>query len=537
MRIEYVFIRKENALTKITDKIATTNPPLHFVLRKIFSNVSDDTITLKYKAKEYSISYRYIEHECEKIESTSDIQYLTVNLDGKNKARVAEVLDTVHRSIFDHKEKANYDIIVSYDGISKYYCDRAYPLLNEFERQIRNLIFKMLTRSFGALWLEKTATQEQQDSLKKKLQIRSKPLRNQKMIEEALYEMDIKELENYLFVPRSDMVAAELRADEFTNEKLSELSQEAAIKLIQKLRPMSIWERYFDKEVRIPNLQEKLDSIRNYRNKVAHAKHFHKSDYDACKEILAEILPQLENAIHDIAVKEYDSAQLQEAIRGIADTCASAIKNVIGIGKALSPVLETFSRSVAEFGTLIQQSAVSQAMQVQNQFEGMNRAMVELSSVLSAIPTQSVLQSAMQVQKNWPSPSVLENIAASQVRLPDTSVMKSMEVAVKAMPSPAVMTACQSVQPFIQKPEILKSMELATRIAPVHSELMDIGAKIPSFQIPALSAVLQTSQTMEQMTRFQNVGVGIYEDIDDPEEDGNIEKSSDGTPDDGTDAE
>ena len=253
------------------------------MLRKIFANVSDDTITLKYKAKEYSVSYRYIEHECEKIESTSDIQYLTVDLDEKNKARVAEVLDSMHQKIFSHDEKANYDIIVSYDGIAKYYCDRAFPLLNEFERQIRNLIFKMLTRSFGALWLEKTATQEQQDSLKKKLQIRLKPLRNQKMIEEALYEMDIKELENYLFVPRSDLVAAELRADEFTDEKLSELSQEAAIKLIQKLRPMSIWERYFDKEVSIPNLQEKLDSIRNYRNKVAHAKHFHKGDYDTCK--------------------------------------------------------------------------------------------------------------------------------------------------------------------------------------------------------------------------------------------------------------
>lgn len=537
MRIECVFIRKENALTKITDGISTTNPPLHLVLRKIFDNVSDDTIILKYKAKEYAVSYRYVKHECEKVESNADMQYLTIELDGKNKARVAEVLDTVHQRIFSHDEKGNYDIIVSYDGISKYYCDKIYPLLNEFERQIRNLIFKLLTRSFGALWLEKTATQEQQDNIKAKLQIRSKPLKNQRMIEEALYEMDIKELENYLFVPRSDMVAAELRADEFTNEKLSELSQEAAIKLIQKLRPMSIWERYFDKEVSIPNLQEKLDSIRNYRNKVAHAKHFHKGDYDACKQILAEILPQMENAIQDISVKEYDSAQLQEAIRGIADTCASAIKNVIGIGKALSPVLETFSRSVAEFGTLIQQSAVSQAMQVQNQYAGMERAMLDLSSVLSAIPTQSVLQSAMQVQKNWPSPSVLENIAAAQVRLPDTSVMKSMEIASKAIPSPAVMAACQSVQPFMQKPEILKSMELATRIAPVHSEMMDSGAKIPSFQIPALSAILRTSQMIEQMTRFQDFGVGICEDIDAPEEDGNIEKSSDGTPDDGNNAE
>ena len=189
MRMEYVFIRKENATTKITDNLSTTNPPLHFVLRKIFTNVSHNAIQLKYKTKEYAVTYRYIEHECEKIDSNADIQYLTLELDGKNKARIAEVLDTVHSRIFNHKEKENYDIIVSYDGISKYYCDRIYPMLNEFERQIRNLVFKLLTHSFGALWLEKTATQEQQDSVKAKLQIRQKSLRNQKMIEEALYDL------------------------------------------------------------------------------------------------------------------------------------------------------------------------------------------------------------------------------------------------------------------------------------------------------------------------------------------------------------
>lgn len=62
MRIEYVFIRKENASTKIADNISTTNPPLHVVLRKVFDSVSQESINLKYKSKEYSVSYRYIEH-------------------------------------------------------------------------------------------------------------------------------------------------------------------------------------------------------------------------------------------------------------------------------------------------------------------------------------------------------------------------------------------------------------------------------------------------------------------------------------------
>lgn len=101
-----------------------------FGAKQDFQNVLNDTITFKYKTKEYQVFYWYIKHECEQAEFNSDMQYLLVELDGKNKNRVAEVLDAVHHSIFSHDEKANYDIIASYDGISKYCCDRVHPLLN-----------------------------------------------------------------------------------------------------------------------------------------------------------------------------------------------------------------------------------------------------------------------------------------------------------------------------------------------------------------------------------------------------------------------
>lgn len=518
MRIEYVFIRKENTLTKIAESISTTNPLLHVVLRKIFDSVSQESINLKYKSKEYSVSYRYVEHECENADINAEMQYLVIELDGKSKSRVAEVLDTVHHRIFSHDEKKNYDIIVSYDGLSKYYCDRLYPLLNEFERQIRNLIFKLLTRSFGALWLNKTVTEEQQNNIKARLQIKSKPLRNQKMIEEALYEMDIKELENYLFIPRSGMPAAELRTEEFANEKLKELSQEDAIVLIQKLRPISIWERYFDEEVNIPNLQEKLDNIRIYRNKVAHAKCLHKDDYTACKVILTEILPQLETAIQDVSVREYDTEQLEEVVRGMADTCTSAIKHAMDIGRTLSPALEMFSRSLAEYGDLFQQSAVSKALGMQNHFAGMHQSMIELSSVLGTLPSQSIIQSAMQLQNLFPPAPVMESIAMAQAHLPEPSVIKSIELASKAMPSPSVISAYQNAHSYLQQPAIVKSLEVAAQMNPLT-------------QMPAVASLLRTSQMIEQITRFQNLDIATYESMEDSEENddsGETSESKDG---------
>lgn len=333
------------------------------------------------------------------------------------------------------------------------------------------------------------------------------------MIEEALYEMDIKELENYLFIPRSGMPAAELRTEEFANEKLKELSQEDAIVLIQKLRPISIWERYFDEEVNIPNLQEKLDNIRIYRNKVAHAKCLHKDDYTACKVILTEILPQLETAIQDVSVREYDTEQLEEVVRGMADTCTSAIKHAMDIGRTLSPALEIFSRSLAEYGNLFQQSAVSKALGMQNHFAGMHQSMIELSSVLGTLPSQSIIQSAMQLQNLFPPAPVMESIAMAQAHLPESSVIKSVELASKAMPSPSIISAYQKAHSYLQPPAIVKSLEVATQMNPLT-------------QMPAVASLLRTSQMIEQITRFQNLGIATYESMEDSEENDDSEETS-----------
>lgn len=49
IRMEYVFIRKEKAMIKIANNLSIANPLLHVVLRKIFSNESQDSINLNVK--------------------------------------------------------------------------------------------------------------------------------------------------------------------------------------------------------------------------------------------------------------------------------------------------------------------------------------------------------------------------------------------------------------------------------------------------------------------------------------------------------
>lgn len=310
--------------------------------------------------------------------------------------------------------------------------------------------------------------------------------------------MDIKELEDYLFVPHGTMSATNLRAESFSDEKLKSLPQERLIELVQQLRPISLWERYFEKEVEINNLQGKLESIRFYRNKVAHAKHFYKQDYLVLKKILDEMLPQLEVAVQVVSVQEYDSAQLQEAVRAIADTFASAMKHALG--NIISPVIENFENSTLEFSQLFKQSALFQAMEIQNHFPATSQSMMGLSSVLDTLPPELGLDMVFQAEKFLPPPSAIDAVANIQMSMPDASVLKSIEIAPKSIPSQPAIKAFQKIQSCIPEPVVLKSINIAEKMMPVQS-ILDMTER--------LAPIYRMSNLISTITRFQDIGANF----------------------------
>lgn len=133
--------------------------------------------------------------------------------------------------------------------------DRTYPDLNEFERNIRNLVFRIVTKAFGTKWLGKTVTEEMKNGLKASIQTRPKALRDERLIEEALYEMDIKELENYLFLPQCDVSCEQVVDIALSPENLKQMSKEQIEAELGAARPKSLWERQFADKVSINGLQ------------------------------------------------------------------------------------------------------------------------------------------------------------------------------------------------------------------------------------------------------------------------------------------
>lgn len=96
MRIEYIFIRKNNDPVKVSKKIYTLTPPFKPFLKSLFESVSADSFKVKLKSKEYAVFYHYTTCNSDSADSENSMHYLTISMDGQRKDRCAEILNLVN---------------------------------------------------------------------------------------------------------------------------------------------------------------------------------------------------------------------------------------------------------------------------------------------------------------------------------------------------------------------------------------------------------------------------------------------------------
>lgn len=143
------------------------------------------------------------------------------------------------------------------------------------------------------MWTQKTLSKEQLNDHKAKLH----GANLEKVASEALYEMDISMLEAYLFGQSRDIQPAEIIDVYFSPDRITDMDKESMTKVIESGRPKSNWQRYFEHEVSIDQLEKNLCVIRKGRNKVAHVKHYCKKDFEDDKAIISKFITKLDEAI------------------------------------------------------------------------------------------------------------------------------------------------------------------------------------------------------------------------------------------------
>lgn len=332
MQVKYIFLRKNN---KENDKGASA-VTIKEMFGLLFANVTKNSFDLEIDNDFHTITYKYSNKR------NTDTYYLSLSVEG-TQFQCARILNEVNLLLTKGTHRKDYNIILSFDGVSLYFCNKVYPKLNLFERKMRELIFNILVKAFGIDWFDATNSSEL------KADLASKGMKQSDLIERALYEMTISQLEMYLFTPYREVDINTVIDNDLSQSVINAKTKEEIINVLDKCRAKCLWDRFFDNRIQINNLQSKLVEIRLYRNSVAHSKYFYKKDYDKCNRLLNKLLKQIDKAIDEIEIRTFSKTDIDESLSVFSETIGIIYQGILG---NITPAIKEFSKVLAQFSKI-----------------------------------------------------------------------------------------------------------------------------------------------------------------------------------------
>ena len=293
----------------------------HFKKTYTYEMKKDDTT--------YNVSFTII--------NVSNYTYLDVSLNRETIAQAIQSLEDIHNKITTSNIEDNYIMIVSYDSISEYYCNEAYPKLNEIERNLRRLLLNTYTFNFGTEYFETTINEELQNKIKQTIQSRTKNPEKRKIeqLKKFFYSMEFGDIKALLFTERWTTLDEKERENFLSeNQKLTELSEEELRSAFEKFSPKSDWERLFSNKATDVDIEQLIETVRSHRNDIAHCKFFYKEQYES----FCEATNKLNNSI----IKAINITEEKDFLNKEAETCRAVIANL--------------SERFAQFNTMIYDS-------------------------------------------------------------------------------------------------------------------------------------------------------------------------------------
>lgn len=353
--------------------VLTIGNNLYSYIKKCFPTISKDDGYGDFYKKKYTTAVQCGEGECQAefiITEVVDTKYLDVVVDAKTKHQAVRCLEHIQNTILSSGVREICIEIISFDAVSEYYCNKIYPKLNNLERNLRRLLFNSYIVNFGREYYKATVDEDLQRKIKGVVNIDSKKtdkeriktdyhVANGKEVEEVMrlqrffYSLEYIDIQKLLFTPNWTK-ADECAKAEFLekNPNLSTLSDEELRNAFAQYIPRSDWDRFFSNKIDIHNIQEMIESIREYRNSVAHFKFFYKDDYDECNVLVNRLNKAIVKAIkmtedEDFVKKNTEilSATLTGFFEEFSATMNSLAKKITSI---FSTALTSFSHRLQE---------------------------------------------------------------------------------------------------------------------------------------------------------------------------------------------
>lgn len=358
MHIEYVLIEKQTP-----DKPDVSKERIVDIFKECYSTVDGEKISILGKRKSFDLPYIIRCTSATSDESTDHVYNITIACEHNDKMKNAELLEKAH-VLFKGKIDGlqGYHIIVADDELSEYYCNRLYPHFQKFERQLRHLIFKIVTKAYGHLWTTKTLSSEQKRSLKDDIKSRSGSTKEDMLIEAALHEMTMGQLIDYLFYGNTETNLSDLLDEYYSAAALKALSKEELIELVERGRRKSVWNLYLSDDFDVLEPQAKLKELKGYRNSVAHCKQLYFENYSKAKSCLDIFIPKIEAAIIKANIQEPRS--IRDVLCGFGEFTIGLSKLAQSVGQAITPALQQMAEIGASICRVYQSEAITSALNV-----------------------------------------------------------------------------------------------------------------------------------------------------------------------------
>ena len=313
------------------------------------------------------------------IHEVADLEYLNVSVEGKTISQTIKCLEQIQLDLLESGIRKYYIEIVSYDAISEYYCNKMVVKLNELERNLRKLMFNIYVLNFGKDYCSATIQGDLQDRIKQQI---GSSIKNEKLneikslygvnkdqaktiarLQQFFYSFTLSDIQELLFEPRWTSFDEEARDSFLANNKdLSALSDSELRNAFDKFTPHSDWDRFFSSKITIDNIRQMIDTIRGYRNSVAHFKHFDKDDYRCCNNLVKKLNKAVIEAIEtteDVDFVKKNAAVIKDLASSFVERFNEITKSFVSAfasqtSPALKSLVESFSMIKGENGSLIE---------------------------------------------------------------------------------------------------------------------------------------------------------------------------------------
>mgnify|MGYP003087571759 CR=1 FL=1 len=156
-------------------------------LKRDFSNI--------FEFKNDEIFYKDINYNFDivKAQESNNIIFSISTTKNGNNLKNAKLIEDIKNAIKKGKHRKNYRIITIYDDSSKYFCDKVSVIISKFERILRQFIYLTVILAYEGEWVEKTISEEIENSHKEK------GINQKHYIENALEEFSFYEYINSFY--------------------------------------------------------------------------------------------------------------------------------------------------------------------------------------------------------------------------------------------------------------------------------------------------------------------------------------------------